>query len=712
MASMANLAVTVLVCLLAICVFAYRTRLVSLDPSLYKRVIWGAGFLTAARVFNSVPLSGLRQAESALVLRASLLGEFLGYSLAAVFIIRAVSELWSKVPEPAGEEDKDYQWNLFHRAIPNLLPADGDPEKSVGAFLGYLRTSFGYDAVSVHLLDGGGKTLKLWRSVGMEDSWWKLYGQVPVKGSLVGTVIDAGRIVSSEEVKSDPRVKGFLAPFGDLVSFLGCPLRFEKRNLGILSVYSRERRRFERLEIRTLITAVEQLSTVIALADYREKIAEKERSTRLVPGLEQAAVSHSELREGLPRMAAVVRSFVPCDYLSLLLLDRSGQNMWRYTASAKESLLVEKRASPGELGPTLRALMTEKQGRILNDFQSHPGEMRYLPFASETSSLMLLPLTLEETPTSKGGALRGVLICASETPGGYDEESLRLLEAVSAYVAVIAQKDLLQERLDTGQRRTKELTRKVASDFALSDGGKRLGQVAEAVVNGLPATTCRVIGFDSDSSSFKSLGSFDRRRTLQETMISGNIFLSESPLLRRVMVSREPFTLDAASPASHLSEEEHLNIFGGDVRSGLMVPVTSGEEVCGVIAVGERRNPLRRPFSEEEVEFCSVVANRLAPVLSSPPEEEKEESQTRLGEVAMESLPDLVFEMRSPLTAILGNCELMLRTQGPSLAQQTRERISTIQRSGKRLHRSLEKLAGLHSSVIPPGDDRTYDLGG
>jgi len=79
-------------------------------------------------------------------------------------------------------------------------------------------------------------------------------------------------------------------------------------------------------------------------------------------------------------------------------------------------------------------------------------------------------------------------------------------------------------------------------------------------------------------------------------------------------------------------------------------------------------------------------------------------------EVVIQSLPDLVFEMRSPLTSILGNCELMLKVDNARLPEVARRRIRTIERSAKKLHHLLETLSGLHASVIPPRKEKIYEL--
>lgn len=703
-----NLAVTVLILCLTIYVYLYPTRLLRLDRSLYTRVLRGMTSLVLARVFNCLILLGGGGLVSDAVLRASVVGEFLGYSLGAILLLSAAFKLWPRVSGSFREADEDYQWRLFRRTIPNILRPDGNPDRSVGTFLAYLRHAFGYDAISIHLLEDSNDFLKLWQSVGMEESWWHLHRQILVKGSIAGAVIDRGRVIIVEELEADPQLKKLLSPFGDMVSFFGCPLKFGEKSVGVFSIYSRKPRRFERIEVRTLVAAVDQLATILAFQELSAEVSTKERRDTMVARLEEVAVRHSELRTGLPGIASILKEYIPCDYLCLLLLDRSGHNMSSYTASAEGSNLIEKKFEAPELSSTLRAVIEEGQSRLLNDCRPHAEELKTLPFSSQAASMMLSPLPLQEASRSGSRSLRGALICASKIPGDFSQQSLELLRAAAAHVTLIAQKDLIGDQRETVDRGLRRLSRRIASDLPPPESTERFGQVAEAVVTGLPATSCRVMRFDSPSSSFKPLGSFHRQATGQEESRLQPIPLRESPLLQRIVTSRRPMTVDTGPPDALLAEKEHSKIFGADIKGGLILPVTYEKEVCGLLTVGERRNPLRQPLTDDDLEFCEGVASQLAPVLSRPLKGKVRED--RLLEVVVESLPDLIFQMRSPLTIILGNCELMSRVQDFATPEQTKRFVRTVENSAKKLHRSLETLSSFHSSVIPPRKEKIYDL--
>jgi len=703
-----NLAVTVLIFFLTIYVYLYPTRPLRFDRSLYRRISWGLTSLAAARILNALLLLGGEQIRSSSILKASTIGEFLGYSLGAVLLMLAAFKLWYRVNVSVQKRSDDYRWELVHRAIPNILRPDGNPDKSVGTFLAYLRHAFGYDAISIHLLEDGNDFLKLWQSVGMEESWWHLHRQIPVKGSIAGAVIDRGRVITVEQLNTDPQLTKLLSPFGDIVSFFGCPLKFGEKSMGVFSIYGQEPRRFERIEVRTLVAAVDQLATVLAFQELSAEISTKERRDTMVAKLEEVAVRHSELRTALPGIASILKEYIPCDYLCLLLLDRSGHNMWRYTASAEGSNLIEKKFEAPELSSTLRAVIEEGQSRLLNDRRPHAEELKTLPFSSQAGSMMLSPLPLQEASASGSRSLRGALICASKIPGDFGQQSLELLRTAAAYVTLIAQKDLLGDQRETVDRGLRRLSRRIASDLPPPESTERFGQVAEAVVTSLPTTSCRVMRFDSPSSSFKPLGSFHRQATGQEESRLQPIPLRESPLLQRIMASQRPMTVDTGPPDTLLTEKEHSKIFGADIKGGLILPVTYEKEVCGLLTVGERRNPLRQPFSDDGLEFCEGIANQLAPVLSRPLKEKVGED--RLLEVVVESLPDLIFQMRSPLTTILGNCELMSRVEDFATPEQAKRFVRTVENSAKKLHRSLETLSSLHSSVRAPRKEKIYDL--
>lgn len=702
-----NLAVTILLFSLTVYVYACRTRLVRFDRGFFKTISWGVSSLATARVLNALPLLGEQQIRSPSILKASTIGEFLCYSVGAVLLISAAFRLRHRLNHSAQNRSSDYRWEVFQRAIPNMLRPDGNLDGSVGTFLAYLRHGLGYEAISIHLLDEGGNSLKLCYSAGMDDNWQNLYRQLPIKDSVVGAVIERGRIISAEKVSAHPETKSLLAASDVFTSFFGCPIRFGEKSLGVFSIYARQHRRFERIEARALVCAVDQLATILAFRELSAEMSTKERQEALRVRLEEVALRHSELQSGLPSIATILKEYLPCDYLCVVLSDQTGQNMWRYTTSPGGSHLFEKGTIRPKLGSILK-LALEGQAQLLSDCRPHLEELTTLPFASELGSMMLAPLFPETVATIGNGPLKGALICASKRPGDFEEKSLELLKAVSTYVTFVAQRDHLKEKLETKEKRLGKLTDRIAFDSPALSSGRAFREVAERVVAGLPTTSCGVMLFDSQSFSFKPLGSFHRQAKGQEEMTLEPIPLRESPLLQRIMASRRAVKVRIGPADPLLDEKEQSKIFGADIKGGLILPVTSDERVCGLLAVGERRNPLRQPFTEEGLEFCEGIANQLAPFLSRPLKEKVEE--TRLLEVVVESLPDLIFQMRSPLTTILGNCELVSKVEGFATPEQAKRFARTVEKQARKLHRCLETLSGLHSSMRAPRKQKIYNL--
>jgi transcriptional regulator with GAF, ATPase, and Fis domain len=702
-----NLAVTVLLFSLTVYVYVCRTRLVRFDRGFFKTISWGVSFLATARVLNALPLLAGEQIHSPSILKASTIGEFLCYSVGAVLFISAAFRLRHRLNHSAQNRSDDYRWEVFQRAIPNILRPDGNLDGSVGTFLAYLRHGLGYEAISIHLLDDGGNSLKLCYSAGMDDNWQNLYRQLPIKDSLAGAVIDRGRVITVEELDTDPQLKKLLSSLRDIVSFFGCPLKFGEKSVGVFSIYGRKPRRFERIEVRTLVAAVDQLATILAFRELSAEISTKERKEALRQRLEEVALRHSELQTGLPVIATILKEYLPCDYLCVVLSDQTGQNMWRYTTSPGGSHLLEKGTIRPELGSILK-LVFEGQAQLLSDCQPHLEELTTLPFTSELGSMLLAPLLPETVATIGNTPLKGALICASKQPGDFEEKSLEMLKLAATFTALVAQRDHLANDLKLKRKQSSRLADRIPFDSPVSSSSRAFREVAERIVTGLPTTSCGVMLFDSQSSSFKPLGSFHRQARGQEEMTLQPVPLRESPLLQRIMASRSAMTVKIGSADPLLDEKEQSKIFGADIKGGLILPVTSDRTVYGLLTVGERRNPLRQPFTDDDLEFCEGIANQLAPVLSRPLKEKVEE--TRLLEVVVESLPDLIFQMRSPLATILGNCELVSKVEGFATPEQAKRFARTVQNQAKKLHRCLETLSGLHSSMRAPRKQKIYNL--
>ena len=163
---------------------------------------------------------------------------------------------------------------------------------------------------SLMLVDDSGNTLHLRATYGASQT----YTQRPplsVQESLVGEVVQRGEPIAVLDVLEDAQYQFIdMARQEGLCSLLSVPLRMHTRVLGVLNVYTAERRRFQPAEVEFLSALAAQSATAIeharlyqAMLDTQERLRQSERLAAL--GSMAAGLAH-EIRNPLHTMKLLV----------------------------------------------------------------------------------------------------------------------------------------------------------------------------------------------------------------------------------------------------------------------------------------------------------------------------------------------------------------------------------------------------------------------
>lgn len=163
---------------------------------------------------------------------------------------------------------------------------------------------------SLMLVDESGNTLHLRAAYGASQT----YTQRPplsVQESLVGEVAQSGEPIAVLDVREDTQYQFMdMARQEGLCSLLSVPLRMHTRVLGVLNVYTAERRRFQPAEVEFLSALAAQSATAIeharlyqAMLDTQERLRQSERLAAL--GSMAAGLAH-EIRNPLHTMKLLV----------------------------------------------------------------------------------------------------------------------------------------------------------------------------------------------------------------------------------------------------------------------------------------------------------------------------------------------------------------------------------------------------------------------
>ena len=148
--------------------------------------------------------------------------------------------------------------------ISRIVVASHDLGQTLDHVTGLLAERLGVEVCSIYLHEGGRLVLRATR--GLSPGAVGRVSMTPDEG-LTGLAFQTGEPVNVERAEEHPRFK-FFPGIGEEAfrSFLGVPLIHRKRTTGVLAVQTATPRRFTADEVRLLVTAASQVSTLIANA--------------------------------------------------------------------------------------------------------------------------------------------------------------------------------------------------------------------------------------------------------------------------------------------------------------------------------------------------------------------------------------------------------------------------------------------------------------
>ncbi len=148
--------------------------------------------------------------------------------------------------------------------ISRIVVSSHDLAETLDHVTGLLAERLGVEVCSIYLHEGGRLVLRATR--GLSPEAVGRVSMTPDEG-LTGLAFQTGEPVNVERAEEHPRFK-FFPGIGEEAfrSFLGVPLIHRKRTTGVLAVQTATPRRFTADEVRLLVTAASQVSTLIANA--------------------------------------------------------------------------------------------------------------------------------------------------------------------------------------------------------------------------------------------------------------------------------------------------------------------------------------------------------------------------------------------------------------------------------------------------------------
>ena len=396
-----------------------------------------------------------------------------------------------------------------------------------------------------------------------------------------------------------------------------------------------------------------------------QTIAVKERENAIVRyqnHMFSIAGQNTDLCDYLKEITPSLSALVPYDYISLAVIDNAVENMHRYSFTDTGGALIERGICYPLTKTVTRKAALEKRLMVIGNLGSDFYRDDYHLYKCGYTSRLIYPITDAQDK------VLAVATLASVTPGKYRHLTESDLEFIKRPFARMIEFHQTNKMMNT-------LRKQIGSSFSLAFSLEEKGlmddfyrETARVLSETLPATMCRIWGYDADSNSLRSLGYHSLHE--REDNRSRPIGLELLPHHKRAIQLGKPIIVNQNNPDNQMDESEIDALGIPGMKSAILAPMKLKERVLGVVSVGEIRNWERRSLGPQELLFAQIISTLTA--LVSALSESRDRSDGLKQKIrTLERNSDLynVYNdfpnrLSSPISAILGAAQILKNNSG------------------------------------------------
>lgn len=219
-------------------------------------------------------------------------------------------------------------------------------------------------------------------------------------------------------------------------SLMVLPLVSKGKTVGVISAQSYEPHAFDEHHRRLFSAAAGQVAIAVENAKLFEQTKRQLTETRLFQQIMEAAAAHLNFDKVLERTIGALHRMLGLEHLSFVIPDRDGTALQIHPSYVGYGSALNDATIPLEGSISGRAYQTGKP-QVVPDVQETP----YSPgHSQDMRSKISVPVKIEDRVIA-------VLNAESSAVDAFDEENLRLLQAVAAQLGVVLENTRLYEKL-------------------------------------------------------------------------------------------------------------------------------------------------------------------------------------------------------------------------------------------------------------------------
>ena len=281
------------------------------------------------------------------------------------------------------------------------------------------------DGGLIHIIEDGKLTIK--SHIGIPRKYLKKYSVVKIGHHIAGTVAKTQESIIIEDGLKDQRATKEAIRIIGYRSLFSIPLLAEDRVVGVLSVTSKEKRKFEQEEIDFFNNTGRQIGAMFENAMLFERMKLSNKKIKALVELNRSIVSILDLPLLYRKVLNELPSIISCYTASVMLVDKKSNELKVVSASAYGPKRRERESIRIKVGNGIVGRVA-KTGRtiIIGDVRKRKS---YIGKLKEIRSEIAVPLSVK-------GRIIGVLNVESNKVYAYTSEDIEILTAFANELAI------------------------------------------------------------------------------------------------------------------------------------------------------------------------------------------------------------------------------------------------------------------------------------
>lgn len=443
--------------------------------------------------------------------------------------------------------------------------------------------------------------------------------RVPVGQGHTGRVAQTGLPLIIDDVnKHGGSIYPRYERDNNLVSYMGVPVIYRERTIGVLSVMTNYVRFFSDDEMMLMAGLADQAATALENARLFQERERQIKELSTINAISAAVNATSETQDLLERLHRGIGEIVDVSTSLIAMCDPSNDLLHFpvvYDRGVRQNL------EPAPFANDTNAWVIRNRQSLLLHSVDELRAMGLLPEAERGEASEQIDHSYLVCPIIFGDKVLGVINIQSYEQHAFNQQDLRFLTTVTNQAAVaLNNATLFTETRQNAQEMTTlfEVTQNLSGTLDLEETQHL---IADSAVRMLGVEMCAVLLIEADRMTKPLV--LDRGEVVEAKSLgfrldglTGQLLKSDQPLAIRDFPS-----LDPTITSDQIRQQ--------GVRSALGVVITSHDERLGVLWVASR---MPQEWNKRQIAFISILANQAGQALKSAQLYQLEQQRRRLAD--------------------------------------------------------------------------------